>query len=361
MQYGYDEAMRVVVVGATGNAGTAVLEVLDKLPSVTDVLAVARRLPSPPQRPAHDKVSWQQADLGDDELEPLFSEADVVVHLAWLFQPTHRPDDTWANNVIGTSRVLQAVKRCAVPAFIYSSSVGAYSPRTSSDLVDESWPTHGTSSASYAREKAYVERLLDIFEADTPSCRVVRMRPAFIFHRRTATQQRRLFGGPLVPGRLVRPSLVPVLPVPAGLLLQTLHSDDVAEAFGAAVVSDVSGPFNLCADGIVEPADIAKLFDARVATVPATLTRGALKAAWLAHAVPATPQLLDAALAVPMMDNARAKDALGWQPQMSPVDALEEFFIGLRGGEGHPTPPLDPESGGPLRSEEFGSGVGEQD
>lgn len=354
--------MRVVVLGATGNAGTAVLEVLDKDPTVTEVLAVARRLPNPAKRGAFDdKVSWRRADLGSDALDPLFDQADAVVHLAWLFQPTHRPDDTWANNVIATNRVLEAVQRCAVSALLYSSSVGAYSPRTSADLVDESWPTHGTSAAAYAREKAYVERLLDFFEARTPNCRVVRMRPAFIFHRRTATQQRRLFGGPLVPGRLIRPALVPVLPVPAGLLLQTLHSDDVAAAFLSAVTSEVSGPFNLCADGIVEPTDVASLLDARVATVPAQLARGAIKAAWLAHALPATPELLDAALAVPMMDNARAKSELGWQPQVSAVDALNEFFIGLRGAEDHPTPPLNSDSGGPLRAEEFASGVGGRD
>ena len=353
--------MRVVVLGATGNIGTALLEVLESASAVTSVLAVARRLPDQAVREAHGKVTWRQGDIGRDELDPYLVEADAVVHLAWLFQPTHRPDDTWANNVVGTSRVLAAVERCQVPSLVYSSSVGAYSPRADHGLVDESWPTHGASSASYAREKAYVERLIDIFEARTPTCRVVRMRPAFIFHRRTASQQRRLFAGPFVPGRLIRPGLVPVLPVPAGLLLQSLHSDDVARAFCTAVTSAVSGPFNLCADDIVSAEDLASLFGARVAPVPTRLVRGAVKAAWLAHAVPATPQLLDAVMTLPMMDNAKAKSQLGWQPQLQAIDALEEFFIGLRGAEGHPTPPLDPNSSGPLRAEEIASGVGNRD
>lgn len=349
--------MRIVVFGATGNVGTALLESLETDPAITEVVAVARRRPRA-TADAAGKVTWQSADIDSDELDPLVSGADVVVHLAWLFQPTHRPDLTWANNVIGTSRLLTAVARTGVSALVYSSSVGAYSPRVDTEPVDESWPTHGTSSAAYAREKAYVERLLDIFEARTDSCRVVRMRPAFVFQRRAASQQRRLFGGPLVPGSLVRPELVPVLPVPSGLLLQAVHADDAAEAFRTAVVTDASGPFNLCADQVVRPEDLAELFEARVATVPARLARAAMSAAWRAHAIPAAPELLDAALAVPMLSNEKAKTELGWRPQVSATDALNEVLIGLREGAGHPTPPLDQETGGPLRSGEAATGVG---
>jgi hypothetical protein len=42
-------------------------------------------------------------------------------------------------------------------------------------------------TAAYGREKAYVERLLDAFEARNPDVRVVRMRPGFIFQRHAAT------------------------------------------------------------------------------------------------------------------------------------------------------------------------------
>lgn len=349
--------MRVVVIGATGNVGTALLGALEADPAVAEVVAVARRRPQP-NSDGHTKVSWQATDIGRDDLDPLVSGADVVVHLGWLFQPTHDPELTWANNVVGTSRVLAAVERCAVGAFVYSSSVGAYSPRTSPSPVDETWPTHGTSSAAYAREKAYVERLLDIFGARTDTCRVVRLRPAFIFHRRAATQQRRLFGGPLLPGRLMQPEVLPVLPLPSGLLLQTVHADDVAEAVRAVLTTTVSGPFNLCAEPVMHPSDLADLFDARLVTVPARLARGALAAAWRAHAVPAAPELLDAALAVPMMSSDKARSELGWTPQVSAIDALKEFFVGLKEGGGHPTPPLDPDSSGPLRSGEFTSGVG---
>jgi UDP-glucose 4-epimerase len=351
--------MRVVVIGASGNVGTALNENLTADPDVSQIVAVARRLPL--DAPRSESVVWKSADLGRDDLDPLLEGADVVVHLAWLFHPSHHPQVTWDNNVGGTVRLLESVERCGVGALVVSSSVAAYSPRTGSDPVDETWPTHGTSTAAYTREKAYVERLLDGFEARMPDCRVVRMRPAFIFHERAAAQQRRLFAGPLVPGSLVRPALIPVLPLPAGLLLQTGHADDIGRAFASAVLSQVSGPFNLCADEVLRGPDLADLFDARPVDLPPQAFRAVLKAAWAVHAVPAAPDLFDALMLVPVMSNERARTELGWEPRVSAADAVRSFLDGLRRGSGHPTPPLDPRTSGPLRSHEVATGVGARD
>ena len=84
-----------------------------------------------------------------DDLEPAVREADVVVHLAWLFQPTHDPIATWRTNVLGSERVFRAVAEAKVPALVYSSSVGAYSPGPKNHAVDETWPTTGIPSKLY--------------------------------------------------------------------------------------------------------------------------------------------------------------------------------------------------------------------
>jgi nucleoside-diphosphate-sugar epimerase len=116
---------RVVVIGASGNVGTSVLEALSRDPEVGSIVAVARRTPRDWTRP---KTTWRQADVGTDDLVALVRGADAVIHLAWLFQPTHRPATTWQNNVIGSIRVFDAVASAGVPVLIYASSVGAYSP-----------------------------------------------------------------------------------------------------------------------------------------------------------------------------------------------------------------------------------------
>ncbi|MFG2715506.1 NAD-dependent epimerase/dehydratase family protein [Streptomyces goshikiensis] len=330
--------VRVVVVGATGNVGTSVVRLLADDPAVGSVLGLARRVPG--WRPP--KTTWQAVDIepGGPDLVPLFAGADAVIHLAWKFQPTHRPAETWRTNVLGSNRVFDSAAAAGVPALIYASSVGAYSPGPKDQTVDESWPTHGWPQAAYTREKAYLERLLDAYEYAHPDVRVVRMRPGFLFKRESASEQRRIFAGHLAPGRLVRAGLIPAVPDLPGLRFQALHTDDAAAAYLAAVSRPVSGAFNLAADPPVDARVLAGIFDARSFSMPAAALRTALAAAWKLRLVPASPDLFDAVLRLPLMDGARARTELGWEPRRTSVEALQEFFAGLQAGEGMATPPL---------------------
>ncbi len=345
--------MRVVVVGATGNVGTSVVRALEADQSVTSVVGVARR---PPAR-SSGRTTWQRADVVTADLSSIFDGADAVVHLAWLFQPTRNATVTWRANVLGSMRVFQAVAEAGVPALVYASSVGAYSPRPKDEPVDESWPTHGYPGAAYGREKAYVERVLDVFENDNPGIRVVRMRPGFIFKREAATEQRRLFAGPLLPRRLVRPGAVPFVPDIPGLKLQALHTDDAAEAYRLAVTRPVSGAFNLAADPVLDPAALAELLGARTVPVSPALARAAVAAGWHLRLVPAAPGLLELALQIPLMKVDRAREVLGWSPVYSSAEAVQAMLRGMREGAGLDTAPLAPDSGR-SRLSELSTGAG---
>lgn len=348
--------MRVVVLGATGNVGTSVVEVLAADQRVDSILGIARRRPEwqPP------KTTWAEADVARDDLETHLRDADAVIHLAWIFQPTHDELATWRNNVLGGMRVFDAVARAGVETLIYASSVGAYSPGPKDDSVDESWPTHALPTAAYGREKSYLERVLDRYERDHPEIRVVRMRPGFIFKREAASEQRRLFAGPLLPTTLVRPALLPVIPDIPGFRLQALHSADAAHAFRLALVRQVHGAFNIAADPVLDSRTLGDLLDARPIKLPLWPVRTAVAAAWNLHLLPASPTLVDLALSLPIMDTARATTELGWQPGYSSLDAIREFLDGLRHSSGAGTPPLDPRAGGRFRVKEFATGVGQR-
>ncbi|HEX4813789.1 MAG TPA: NAD-dependent epimerase/dehydratase family protein [Nonomuraea sp.] len=346
--------MRVVVVGATGNVGTSVVRALSGDESVSSIVGVARRLPGW----RIDRTEWRQADVASADLTRIFDGADAVVHLAWLFQPTRDPATTWRANVLGSMRVFRAAAEAGVPALIHASSVGAYSPGPKDRPVDESWPTHGWPGAAYGREKAYVERVLDVFENDHRNIRVVRMRPGFVFQRAAATEQRRLFGGPLVPRRLVRAGRVPFVPDIPGLRLQVLHADDAAEAYRLAVVKPVRGAFNLAAEPVLDPHDLAKLLDTRTVAVPQGLARAAMAAGWHLRLLPAAPGLFDMLLRLPVMKVERAREVLGWQPRHSSWEAVQEMLDGLREGAGMDTPPLAPDGGPVDRAKEFATGIG---
>lgn len=339
-----DGSVRVVVVGGTGNVGSSVVRALAEDPAVRSVTGLARRVPD--WRP--EKTCWEAADIepGGADLVPLFAGADAVIHLAWKFQPTHHPAETWRTNVLGSIRVFEAVAAAGVPVLVYASSVGAYSPGPKDRTVDESWPTHGWPQAAYTREKAYLERVLDAYERDHPDIRVVRMRPGFLFKRAAASEQRRIFAGRLLPSRLVRPGLIPAVPDLPGLRFQALHTDDAAAAYRAAALLPVRGAFNLAAEPPLDTEVLARILRTRSLRVPAGPVRAALAAAWRLHLVPASPDLFDAVLRLPLMDSARARQELSWQPRHSSVDAIEEFLDGLRTGAGMATAPLTPDRRG---------------
>jgi UDP-glucose 4-epimerase len=347
--------MRVVVTGATGNVGTALLRALAAEDAVTEVVGIARRVPAA----AAPKTTWAAADVARGDLEPLLRGAGCVVHLAWLIQPSRDESATYATNVGGSARVFAAAARAGVPAIVHASSVGAYAPGPKDRAVDESWPATGIPSSFYARHKAAVERELDRFEAAHPEVRVARLRPGLIFQRAAATGIRRLFAGPFLPSAVVRRELVPIVPRHPRLRAQAVHADDVADAYRRAIVSPgARGAFNVAAEPPLDGDVAAELLGARPVDVSARVLRGLAAATWRLRLQPAEPGWVDMALAVPVMDTGRARDELGWTPRHSATDALLELLGGLRDGAGHPTPPLDPATSGPLRLREIRSGIG---
>ncbi|MDZ5622429.1 NAD-dependent epimerase/dehydratase family protein [Nocardioides sp. HM23] len=344
--------MRVVVTGATGNVGSRLVERLAGDVEVSHVLGVSRREPDA----LPEGADWRRVDVGESVPTDLLRGADAVVHLAWLFQPTRDPAMTWQANVAGTGRLLDAVSEASVPVFVQASSVGAYSPGPAYP-VDESWPTHGVPTAAYSREKAYVERMLDAFEARHPATRVVRLRPAFIFRRESAVQQRRLFAGPLAPTKLLASVGPPALPDP-GVTLQVVHTDDVVEAYRLALVRKVDGAFNIATDPTLNVGSIGHLLGRPVLRVPKGLTRRAVAAAWGARLVPASPGLFDLLAQIPVMKTDRARAELGWEPELDAFATFMTLWEGFQSAEGGPNPPLAPGTSGRFRSHEFRTGIG---
>jgi UDP-glucose 4-epimerase len=346
--------MRVAVIGATGNIGTSVLAALTGDPQVSSIVAVARR----PAASADPKVEWTARDVTVDDLDRLMDGADAVICLPWLIQPSRDLETLRATNVDGSRRVFEAAGRVGVPALVYSSSVGAYSPGPKDRVVDESWPTGGIESSFYSRHKAEVERILDEFEADHEQVRVVRMRPALVFKREAASEIRRLFAGPFLPSPLVRRTLIPFVPKSERLRFQAVHSLDVGEAFRLALHTPVRGAFNLAADPVLDGDELGRLLGARPIGVHPGLLRAASDLTWRARLQPSPAGWVDMALGVPIMSTARARTELGWSPRHSSRDALLELLAGIRDDAGAATPRLHPRAGGRFRRGELRSGIG---
>jgi UDP-glucose 4-epimerase len=346
--------VKVVITGASGNVGTSVLRSLTDEPSVESITGIARRMPAL-QFP---KTRWLRADVSRDDLSGHFRGADVVIHLAWLIQPSRDAAVLRATNVDGSRRVFDAVASTGVPALVYASSVGAYSPGPKDRGVDESWPTDGVASSFYSRHKAETEHMLDVFEKDSPSTRVVRLRPALIFKRDAASGVRRLFAGPFLPTFMLRRGLIPVVPNVARLKFQAVHSYDVGDAYRLAATRPVHGAFNIAADPVLDPDELAALFDAGQLSMSPGAVRAATTFTWRLHLQPTPPGWVDLGLQSPILDTTRARTELGWAPRYSSKEALVELIEGMRANAGIDTPPLAPRSGGPFRIKEILTGVG---
>lgn len=343
--------MRLAVVGATGNLGTAVLRQLKDRPEVGSVVGIARRLPDTGSDP-YSTAEWRTADIQFQEsrsvLAEAFEGADAVIHLAWLIQPNSERDLLRRVNVDGTRHVLEAAEKAGVPQITVASSVGAYSPVEDDELRGEDWPTEGIPTSHYSVDKAAQERVLDEFEAAHPEIALARIRPGLIFQADAGSEIQRYFAGSWAPVQILRRMRPPLIPLPEGIRAQAVHADDVAAAFAEAAVRDARGAFNVCADDILDAQAISRVVGqgrnggGRNIPLPGAPLRPLIRAANRAGVLPMDEGWLDMAHRVPLMDTTRAREELGWSPSRTAAEALEDLIRGMSEGTGRASVPMRP-------------------
>ncbi|MCS5495792.1 NAD-dependent epimerase/dehydratase family protein [Cnuibacter physcomitrellae] len=330
--------MRIVIVGASGNLGTAIQRRL--LGDGHEVVGVSRRRPAADE--PYSSAEWHEIDVSRADARPRLAEvvrgADAVVHLAWALQPNHDERAMWRTNVRGLDAVLGGVADAEVPQIAVASSVGAYSPGPKSRRVDERWPTGGIATSHYAKHKAMNERQLDRFEEEHPQTTVTRIRPGLVFQRDAAAEIAGLFLGGLVPMRLVGSLRLPWLPLTTSLVSQAIHASDVASAFALAVERGAGGAFNIAGEPVLGPEEVARVV-AGAHPVPfrREVLRAIVWATWKLRLHATDPGWIDLATSVPLMSTEKARRELGWSPRVSSTDALAEIMAGLRDRAGKPS------------------------
>jgi nucleoside-diphosphate-sugar epimerase len=331
--------VRIVVTGASGNIGTALLR---RLTGEHDVVGVVRRPPG--AVPPYDDFSWVALDLAEPDavarLRPVLAGADAVVHLVWGFQPSHDMAYLERLGVGGTRAVLEAADAEDVPHLVHMSSIGAYSPRASETPVAETYPTGGVPSSPYSRHKVAAERLLDEYEARGGTTLVTRLRPGIVGQALAGSELLRYGVPAAVPAALLR--FVPLLPLDRRLVIPLVHSDDVADAIVRVLDLRPGGAFNLAAEPPVTRDDIAEALGAYAVHLPAPVLRLVASTAWHARLQPVDPGWLDLAMSVPVLDTGRARTELGWAPRTGARAVLDEVIAGLTSATSGSSPVLRP-------------------
>jgi nucleoside-diphosphate-sugar epimerase len=343
--------MRVLVTGATGNVGTALLRRLAR--EDVEVAGLARRVP-PPGSPAARGVRWHAVDLTSANAPGLLREAlrdvDAVVHAAWLIQPAHDQELLARANVAGTAAVVAAAAEVGVGQVAVLSSVGTYAPGpTTADgtkiPVTEDHPVTGLPTSWYSRQKAAVEASLDEVEREHPDLVITRIRPALVVQADAGPAISRYFIGPFVPLRaaLRAARALPFLPLPRQIQVPVVHADDLADAIWRALQHRLRGGLNVSAEPPLGPDELARAFGAgRAVPLPLPVLRALAAATFRARLQPTDQGWVDIGAFTPLQDTTRARTELGWAPQVSAQAALADLLAGMAAGRGGPTPPLRP-------------------
>lgn len=331
--------MRIVITGASGNVGTAVLRRLAG--EGHELVGVCRR-PTSDGEP-YRNASWFSLDLARPgataQLRPMLRGATAVVHLAWGFQPSQDVGYLDRSGVEGTRAVLDAAQAEGVPHLVHMSSVGAYSPGPDTRRVTEDWPTGGIDTLAYSREKVAAERLLDEHELRHPDgTAVARLRPGLIVQRDAGSALLRYGVPAYVPAGVLRH--IPLLPLDRELVVPLVHTDDVADAVARVLEQRATGAFNLAADPPVTRDLIADVLGARPVHLPRALLRTAADLAWRARLQPLDAGWIDLAFAVPLLDTTRARTELGWSPAVDARTALAEVLTGMSDAAATTSPAL---------------------
>ena len=334
--------MRIVVTGASGNAGTALLRRLTADEKDHELVGVVRRPPRPVG--VYERVRWHSVDLADDDaaqrLRPILDGADAVVHLAWGFQPTRNTEYLTRIGVGGTTAVLEAAHAVSAGHLVHMSSVGTYAAGSYGRRVDENWSTAGIPSSPYSRDKSAAEARLDDYQREhgDGAVPIAQMRPGFIVQRAAASGLMR-YGLPgYVPMRAV--PLLPVLPLDRRLCIPLVHADDVAAAFASAIDRRATGAFNLAAEPPVTRDEVAKVLRGRPVHLPSHLLGALVDLSWRARLQPIDRGWLDLAFSVPLLDCSRAERELAWAPRWSSTAALADVIEGVAAGAHAQSPPL---------------------
>jgi UDP-glucose 4-epimerase len=324
--------VRIVVTGASGNVGTGLLRRLAGHPDHR-VLGVCRR--PPPLQPPYDGAGWVAVDITAADavavLTEAFRGADAVVHLAWAIQPGLDVRVLERVNVGGTRAVLDAARAAGVGHVVAVSSVGVYAPGPGGDPVDEQWPRTGIPGSIYSAHKVALEAALDRFDATHTDIAVARVRPALVGQRAAGREFVRYFLGFLLPRpvlRAARRGALPALPLPAGLWIQLVHADDLADALVRVLDRRATGAFDVAADPL-DVTGLARVAGARALPVPGALVGAVVGALDRLGLVRVTPGWFAMLMGKPVVGCRRARDELGWQPTRSTAEIAREVLDGI--------------------------------
>jgi UDP-glucose 4-epimerase len=329
--------MRYVITGGSGYIGTRLVDLLSRRGD-TERIVICDLVPPRGYKP---KTEFERLDVRDraavrSVLER--SEADVLVHLAFILNPSHDEQLMYDVDVNGTHNVLEAAADAGTGQVLVTSSAVAYGAFPDNPVpLTEDDPVRGVAGFSYARDKTESDRLCQLWAATHPERVMTIVRPCIVF-------------GPNVDNSLVRLWTKQPFSVDTGHLdqkIQFVHEDDVVEAVTGLLLGRHAGAFNVAGTGEMTTRECAELIGSPIRKMPLRAYRGLARAMWAARLSEAPPGQIDFGLYPWIVSTEKLERTTGWRPAHS---SRETFEITMRA---HGKVPPD----GPPASSAAGNGV----
>ena len=241
--------MRYLVTGGSGYIGSRFVETLAERRDSGTIL-IADLVP-PRLRPP--KTGFRTLNVRDAEAvsELVASERpDMLVHMAFLVDPSGEEPEMYEVNVNGTFNVLAAASKAGVERVMVLTATMAYGAWPDNPIpIPEGQPVHGHAHYPYARHTTEADRIAQLWATLHPQRRMTIVRPCTVY-------------GPGADNHLVRMWEQQQFFPDLGTLdqpTQFLHIDDAVPALVGLAEGDHAGVFNLVPDGEVSWRECAEL------------------------------------------------------------------------------------------------------
>ena len=304
------------ITGVSGYVGKLLLKGLEQYPDCKKIVGIDIKEPdftSP-------KLKFYKLDIRDKNIDRIFEleMIDTLIHLAFIFHPTHKTKEMHDINVNGASNVLRGARKSGVKRIVLFSSTTAYGAHKDNPefLIEES-PLRGNRDFYYTHHKVEIEKLCDTFRKDNGNIIFINIRPCIIFGPNVNNHISRYIGRPFVP--FISGSNPD---------FQFVHEKDIVEACLIALSKNISGSFNIVGSGTIPIKDIPAVIGRKLLELPFPIFYPMHELMWLLRMplIETPASMLNLIRYRWIASGKRAHEVLGFVPKYSTKDALLDFY-----------------------------------
>lgn len=299
----------VLVTGICGRLGKLLARELHRSDSVVGV--DRRRFAGRPKDIVHHQIDMRRKKMKD-----IFRGRNIraVIHLGVLHDRRRSDQERHSWNIVAFQKLLEYMAQYEVPKLVVLSGANVYGPQSNNpQFLTEDAPLLGAQHFGGMRDLVELDMLAQSFFWKHPTTETVVLRPCHIVGRVRNAASNYL--------RLERPVMI----MGFDPMMQLVHEKDVVRAIQLALRPEVRGIFNIRGQGEMPLSHLVRKAGGRARVLPSPLARLALDQLWRLRLSSFPSQELDHLRYVCMVDDALAREELGYEPAYSIDRALRDL------------------------------------